>query len=77
MCVYIYIYIYIFNVITGINELKTLPKAISCKYECKFDGRKCNLNQIWNNNKYRYDCENWKKHNMSEKKFIWNPAKCS
>ena len=37
--------------ITGINELKTLTKHISCKCKCKFDGRKCNSNQKSNNNK--------------------------
>ena len=29
--------------IAGINESKILTKHISCKCECKFDGRKCNL----------------------------------
>ena len=41
----------IFNMITGINESKTLTKHISCKYKCKFDGRKGNSNQKWNNGK--------------------------
>ena len=27
-----------FNMITGINESKTLTKHISCKCKCKFDG---------------------------------------
>ena len=40
-----------FNMITGINESKTLTKHISCEWKCKFDGRKCNSNQWWNNNK--------------------------
>ena len=31
--------------ITGINESRTLTKHISCQFEYKFDGRKCNLNQ--------------------------------
>ena len=39
----------VFNMITGINESKTLAKHISCKYKCKFDGRKCNSNQCGNN----------------------------
>ena len=30
----------VFNMITGINESKTLAKHISCKYICKFDGTK-------------------------------------
>ena len=36
--------------ITGINESKT-AKHISCKCKCKFDGRKCNLDQWWDNYK--------------------------
>ena len=37
--------------ITGINESKTLTKHISCKWTCKFDGRKCNSDQWWKNDK--------------------------
>ena len=43
--------IYVFNMITGINESNILTKQISCECKCKFDGRKCNSNQWWNNNK--------------------------
>ena len=35
----------VFNVITGINESKTLTKHISCECKYKFDGRKYNSNQ--------------------------------
>ena len=31
--------------ITEKNESKFLTKDISCKRECKFDGRKCNSNK--------------------------------
>ena len=31
-----------FIMITGINELKTLTKHISCECKCEFDGQKCN-----------------------------------
>ena len=54
----------VFNVITGINESKTLAKHISCECKCKFDGRKCN----------RCEC---KKHHVCEKGHIWNPATSS
>ena len=37
-----YLNLSIFNMITGINESKTLPKHISCKCKYKFDGKKCN-----------------------------------
>ena len=32
----------VFNMIAGKKESKALTKHESCKYECKFDGRKCN-----------------------------------
>ena len=38
-----------FSMITGIIELKTLTKLVSCDCKCKFDGRKYNSNQKWNN----------------------------
>ena len=40
------------NMITGVKESKTLTKHISCECKCRFDGRKCNSNQWWNNNKW-------------------------
>ena len=40
----------VFDMITGMNEFKTL-KHISPECKCKFDGRKCNSNQNWNNYK--------------------------
>ena len=59
--------------ITGINELKTLTKHISHECKCKFNGRKCNSNQKWNNDKCWCEC---KKHHLSEKYYIWNSATC-
>ena len=66
----------IFNMIPGLNESKTLTKHISCKCECKFESRKCNLNQKWNNNKCPCECKNPKEH-QCKKGYFWNPAKCS
>ena len=48
----------VFNMITGINESKTLTKHISCECKCKFDGRNCNSDQWWNNDKFRCECKN-------------------
>ena len=47
-----------FNMITGTNELKKLTKPISCECTCKFDGRKCNLNEKWNIDKYDASAKN-------------------
>ena len=44
--------------ITGINVLKIITKHVSCKSECKFDGRKCNSNKKWNNDKCQCECKN-------------------
>ena len=46
--------------ITGKNKFKILID-ISCECTCKFDERKCNSNQKWNNDKCRCEC---KKHNI-------------
>ena len=58
----------------GINESKTLAKDISCECKCRFDGRQCNSNQWWNNNKYWCDC---KKTHVCGKDYVWNPATCN
>ena len=63
-----------FNLLTGINESKTLTKHISCEYNYKCDGRKCNSNRWWDNDKCR--CEG-KKHHICEEDYIWKPAICS
>ena len=34
-----------FNMITGINESKTLTKHISCECKCRFNRRKCNSDE--------------------------------
>ena len=65
---------HVFDIITRKNESKISTKDISCKCKCKFDERKCNSNQKWNNDEYRYEC---KKHYICEKDDIWNSAACS
>ena len=54
--------------ITGINESKILTKRVSCESKCKYDGRKCNSNQKWNNGKCRFKC---KEHHIHVKKTIF------
>ena len=41
----------VFNMITKLNESKTLTKHISCACKCIFDGKKCNSDQWWDNHK--------------------------
>ena len=64
----------VFNLITGINESKTLTKHISCECKCKFNGRNCNSDQWWNNDKCRCEC---KKRHVCEKDYVWNPGTCN
>ena len=59
----------VFNVVTEINESKPLTKHASCKCECKFDGRKYNSNQKWNN-KYCCDYKNLEEHNECNNSLI-------
>ena len=53
------------------NESKTSTKDISCECKCKFDGRKCNSDQWWNNDKCPCEC---KKRHVCEKDYVCNPA---
>ena len=69
-----YLNLSVLNMITGKNESKILTKDISCEGKCKFDGRKCNSNQKWNNDKCWYEC---KKYHLCERDYIWNLITCS
>ena len=48
-----------FNMITGISESKALTKHISCQCKCRFDEKRCNSDQWWNDNKFQ--CEGKKR----------------
>ena len=65
------------NLITGINQSKILTKFISCRCECKFDGKKCDPNQKWNNDECWCECKNLEKHHVCKKDYIWNPTTSS
>ena len=64
---------HIFDIITEINESRILTNHLSCKCECKFDCRKCNPNQKWNNDECQCECENPKEYNACKKNYVWNP----
>ena len=61
--------------IAGIKELKTLGKHISCECKCRFDGRKCNSDQWWNNDKCQCECK--KMSCMWRKIMFKNPSACN
>ena len=56
------------------NESKILTKDISFHCKCKFDSRKYNSSQMWNNDECWWQC---KKHHVCEKGYIKSPAACS
>ena len=58
----------------GNKWVKNFIKHTSCEWICKFDSRKGNSNQKWNNDKCRREC---KKHQISEQDYMWKPAICS
>ena len=64
----------VFNMITGINESKTLTKVMSRECKCKFDGRKCNSDQWWNNDNTNMSVI---KHHICQKDYVWNPSTCN
>ena len=64
----------VFNMITGINVSKILTKHVSCECKSRFDGKKCNSNHWWNNNKCWCEC---KKINVCEKDYVWNLTACN
>ena len=45
------------NVITGINESKTLNNHISWECKCKLRGTKCKYNQLWNSDRCWCECK--------------------
>ena len=59
--------IHVFNMITGINELRTLPKHLSFKCECKFDSKKSSSNKKYNNNKCQSGCKKYKRTSCPQK----------
>ena len=61
----------VFNMITKINEAKTLVKHISCDCKCKFDSTTCNSSQKWNNETCQCKCKNCR---TCKKDYICEPS---
>ena len=63
----------VFNMITGVNEAKSLINHISCDRKRKVDSTKCNSNHKWNNDKFQGQCKTdyWRKIDYSS-----NPSIC-
>ena len=46
----------VFNMITWVDESKILMKNMLCRFRCKFDDRKCNVNHKWNSDECQCEC---------------------
>ena len=60
----------VFNMITNINEAKTIVKHILC--DCK-SSTTFNSNKKWNNDRCQSEC---KKYHKCRKDYSWNPNRC-
>ena len=56
---------------------KALTKNISSLCKCKYNARKFNSNQKWNNSKCQCEGKNLRNHHMYKKDYIWNPSRCT
>ena len=64
----------VFNMITKIQEAKTLTKHVSCDCKCRLNSTACNSNQKWNNKMGQWECKNYYK---CKNYHSWNPATCN
>lgn len=64
----------VFNMMARISNLKISTKHVSCKCKYKFDGKICNSNQRWNNNKCWCECKYPREQDACKKDYICNPA---
>ena len=64
----------VFNMITKMNEAKTLVTYVLCNCKRKFDTTTCNWNKKWNN-KYPSEYKKQKKHRLCKKDYSWILAK--
>ena len=63
--------------ITKVNESKSLIKHVSCKCKSKFDSKKYNSNQKWNNDKFQCECKNPREGHAWQKSYTWVVATCT
>ena len=48
-----------------------------CECKCNFNGRKCNSNQKWSNDKCWCECKNLEEYHVCKKDYVWNPVTCT
>ena len=63
-----------FNLISRTIETRYAKWHEACKCECRLDATVCNNKQLWNNDKYRCECQELIEKGKCDKGFIWNPS---
>ena len=63
-----------FNLISRTIETRYTKWHETCKGECRLDATVCNNKQLWNNDKYRFECQELIDKGKCDKEFIWNPS---
>ena len=61
-----------FNIITRINEAKTMVKDISCDCKCNLNSTTCNSKKKWNHESFQSECKKYVKKDWT----YWNPSSC-
>ena len=66
----------VFNLLTRINETRSIKWHESCKCICRLDKIICNNKQRWNKNKCRCECKELIDKGVCNKGYTWNPSNC-
>ena len=68
----------VFNLLSQINETRTVVWHATCKCICRLTSAVCNERQEWNKNKCVYECkEDLVGKLVCNKGYIWNPSTCA
>ena len=67
----------VFNLMSRINEAKSIIWHKTCKCVCRLTSSVCNSRQIWNEDKCRCECNEYLiDKGICGKGFIWSPSNC-
>ena len=62
----------VFSMMKRTDKLKALTKHILCNCECKFEGRKCDSAQKWNNDKCQCEGRKQINHCACKDNYAWD-----
>ena len=65
-----------FNLMSRANKTKYIEWHETCKYKCRLDASVCSNEQLWNDDKCRFECKELIDKGVCDKRSIWNPSNC-